>query len=128
MDLNRATIIWNITNDIEIKQTPSWTKVCSFSIATNRTWTNESWEKQEESEFHNVVLWGKHAEIAEQYCKKWNRIYFEWRNKTRSWEDADGKKRYKTEIIWENFILLNKKEVKKNEFGDDEITIDDIPF
>lgn len=128
MDLNRTTIIWNVSKDVEMKQTQSWMKVCSFSIATSRSWKNDSWEKHEESEFHNVVLWGKLAELAEQFCKKWARIYFEGRLKTNSWEDSEWKKKYRTEIIGENFILLDKKQAKKNEFWDEEITIEDIPF
>lgn len=138
MDLNKVQIIGNVTQDIELKQTPNGQYVASFSIATNRKWTNkETWEIHEESEFHNVVLWWKLAEIANQYCKKWNKIYFEGRNRTRSWEWDDGKKRYRTEIIWENIILLWWGKWKKDDFsesdkkhgvGNDEITKEDIPF
>ncbi|MDR0771567.1 MAG: single-stranded DNA-binding protein [Candidatus Peribacteria bacterium] len=70
MDLNRAQIIGNITQDLELKQTPNGQSVVSFSVATNRSWTDSSGVKQEQAEFHNVVLWGKLAEIAAEYLSK----------------------------------------------------------
>jgi len=107
MDLNKVQLIWNITQDIELKQTPNGQNVCSFSVATNRNWTDGAWIKQEVAEFHNIVLWGKLAEIAWQYLHKWKKIYIEWRLQTRSWEAQDWTKRYKTEIVWENMIMLD---------------------
>ena len=109
MDLNKAQIIGRITQDLELKQTPNGQNVMSFSVATNRNWTDSSGMKQEQVEFHNVVLWGKLAEIADQYLKKWSKIFIEWRIQTRSWEAQDGTKRYKTEIVWENMIMLDNK-------------------
>jgi single-strand DNA-binding protein len=70
MDLNRAQIIGNITQDLELKQTPNGQSVVSFSVATNRSWTDSSGVKQEQAEFHNIVLWGKLAEIAAEYLSK----------------------------------------------------------
>ena len=145
MDLNKVQIIWNITQDVELKQTPTGQNVCSFSVATNRNWVDASWIKQEVAEFHSIVLWGKLAEIAWQYLHKWKKIYIEWRLQTRSWEAQDGTKRYKTEIVWENMIMLDgsknndsfeqpsyenstpavKKATAKKE---EEISIEDIPF
>lgn len=118
MDLNKVQIIWNVTTDIEMKSTPNWNSVVSLSIATNRVWKDNAWQKQEQAEFHNIVLWGKLAEIAEQYCKKGNKVYIEWRLQTRSWEAQDGTKRYRTEIVWENMILLwwKRDDNKKDEF------------
>ena len=138
MDLNRSTIIWNCVSDIELKKTKGWQSVCSFSIATNRSWKDDAWNKQEQSEFHNVVLWGKLAELAHQYCKKWNKIYFEGRLQTRNWEHTDWSKKYRTDIIWTHFILLWGKR-KKDEFSDSDkkhgidpkttpVTAEDIPF
>ena len=150
MDLNKVQIIGNITQDIELRQTPNGQNVTSFSVATNRTWTDSnSGIKQEQAEFHNVVLWWKLAEIASQYLGKWKKVYIEWRLQTRSWEAQDGTKRYKTEIVWTNMIMLDKAwwdyepsnsnssetptnntpTVKKaNTKNEEEISVDDIPF
>ncbi len=143
MDLNKVQIIGNITQDVELKQTPNWQNVCSLSIATNRNWTDSMWNKQEQVEFHNVVLWGKLAEIAWQYLSKWKKVYIEWRLQTRNWEAQDGSKRYKTEIVWENMIMLSwtshdiesspannpSPAIKKiNPKQEEEISIEDLPF
>ena len=109
MDLNKAQVIGRITQDLELKQTPNGQSVLSFSLATNRNWTDSSGMKQEQVEFHNIVLWGKLAEIAGQYLKKWSKLFMEWRLQTRSWEAQDGTKRYRTEIVWENMIMLDSK-------------------
>ena len=146
MDLNKVQLIWNITQDIELKQTPTWQNVCSFSIATNRNWIDASWAKQEVTEFHNIVFWWKLAEISGQYLHKGKKIYVEWRLQTRSWEAQDGTKRYKTEIVWENMIMLDGKNTdttmnassgyetqssatkKTSPKKEEEISIEDIPF
>jgi single-strand DNA-binding protein len=77
MDLNKAQVIGNVTQDIELKQTPNGQNVTSFSIATNRNWTDSSGNRQEQTEFHNIVLWGKLAEIAGQYVTKGQKLYLE---------------------------------------------------
>lgn len=145
MDLNKVQIIGNITQDIELKQTPNGQNVCSFSVATNRSWVDGSGMKQEVAEFHSIVLWGKLAEIAGQYLHKGKKVYIEGRLQTRSWEAQDGTKRYKTEIVWENMIMLDGKggdsaapsysnessvgAVKKSSpKKEEEISIEDIPF
>lgn len=147
MDLNKAQIIWNITQDVELKQTPNGQNVCSLTIATNRNWTDGNGMKQEQAEFHNVVLWWKLAEIAGQYLQKGKKVYIEWRLQTRNWEAQDGTKRYKTEIVGENMIMLSwsnqndwnynppanssywtpavKSSSQKHE---EEISIEDLPF
>jgi single-strand DNA-binding protein len=107
MDLNKVQIIGNITQDIELKQTPNGQNVTTISIATNRNWTDSSGNRQEQAEFHNVVLWGKLAEIAGQYLQKGKKVYIEGRLQTRSWEAQDGTKRYRTEIVGENMIMLS---------------------
>lgn len=145
MDLNKAQVMWHITQDIELKQTPNGQNVCSFSIATNRNWKDADGNKQEQVEFHNIVLWWKLSEIADQYLKKGSKVFIEWRLQTRSWEAKDETKRYKTEIVGENMIMLDSKGWKSNAEDttdysskpkanksqskeDEEISIEDIPF
>lgn len=107
MDLNRATIIGRITRDPEVRSTTSGQSVATIAVATNRSWTDSSGVKQEKSEFHNCVLWGKLAEIAGQYLTKGRRVYIEGRVETRDWTGQDGVKRYRTEIVTENMIMLD---------------------
>ena len=107
MDLNKVQIIGRITQDIELRQTPNGQNVTTLSIATNRNWTDGAGMKQEQAEFHNVVLWSKLAEIASQYLEKGRKVYIEGRLQTRSWEAQDGSKRYRTEIVGENMIMLD---------------------
>lgn len=107
--LNRATILGNLTRDPEVRQTPSGQSVCTFGVATNRQWNDAAGNKQEASEFHNVVAWGKLAEICGQYLAKGRKVYIEGRLQTRDWEGQDGIKRYRTEIITENMILLDRQ-------------------
>lgn len=108
MNLNRAMIIGNLTRDPEVKTTPSGQNVASFSVATNRVWTNAQGQKQEAVEYHNIVAWGKLAEICGQYLNKGKKIYIEGRLQTRDWQGQDGVKRYKTEIVAENMIMLDR--------------------
>lgn len=103
MYLNRATIYGNLTKDPEVKALPSGIKVANVSMATNRTYKDQSGAKKEQVEYHNVVAFGKQAELIAQYCKKGNPLYIEGRIQTRSWDDAGGQKKYRTEIIVENF-------------------------
>lgn len=107
--LNRATLIGNLTRDPETRQTPGGQTVCSFSIATNRAWTGNDGVKQDATEFHNIVAWGKLADICGQYLNKGKKIYVEGRLQTRDWEGQDGVKRYRTEIVAENMIMLDTK-------------------
>ncbi len=102
MYLNRATIIGNLTRDPELKSTPAGVKVVNFSVATNRVWFDQNRQKQEATDYHNVVAFGKPAETIAQYMKKGSSIYVEGRLQTRSWEQ-DGKKNYRTEIIADRF-------------------------
>ena len=108
--LNRATIIGNATRDPELRTTPNGRSVTSFAVATNRRWTDrESGEAKEEVQFHEIVVWGKMAEVAAQYIHKGNKVYVEGRLQTRTWEGQDGARREKTEIVAENFIFLTPK-------------------
>lgn len=107
--LNRAQIVGNVTRDPEMRYTPNGQAVCSFGVATNRRWRDKEGNNQEATEFHNVVAWGKLAEIMSQYVKKGNKIYIEGRLQTRSWEGQDGAKRNRTEIVMEDFVFLTPK-------------------
>ena len=102
MYINKATIYGNLTRDPEVKALPSGQQVASFSVATNRTYKNKEGQKQETSEFHNVVAFGRLAEVIGQYMKKGRPIYIEGRLQTRSWE-TDGHKNYRTEIVADTF-------------------------
>jgi single-strand DNA-binding protein len=106
MNLNKVFLIGRLTQDPETKTTPSGQMVCSFSIATNRVWTNQATsQKQEKTEYHNIILWRRLAEIASQYLTKGSLLLVEGRIQTRSWQDNSGSKRYRTEIIAENIQL-----------------------
>lgn len=99
MYLNKALIIGNLTRDPEIKALPSGIQVCSFSVATNRVWKDKNGSKQESADYHNVVVFGRQAETAGQYLKKGQSVMVEGRMQTRSWDGADGQKKYRTEVI-----------------------------
>lgn len=145
MDLNRAQIIGRVTQDPELRQTPNGQSVVSFSVATNRSWKDSGGNQKDQAEFHNIVAWGKLAEIIGNYAKKGKRIYLEGRLQTRSWEDNDGGKHKKTEIVADNIILLDAKQKTSDdetpdtdtEMGaaasspsknDEDISIEDVPF
>lgn len=104
--LNRAQILGNLTRDAEMRYTPNGQAVSHFGVATNRRWKNQDGSEAEAVEFHDVVLWAKPAEALTPFLKKGNPVYVEGRLQTRSWEGQDGVKRYKTEIVAENVILL----------------------
>lgn len=109
MSLNRAQIIGNLTRDPELRQIPGGQTVASFSVATNFSWTDQSGQKQDRAEFHNIVAWRKLAEICGKYLKKGTKVFIEGRIQTRDWEGEDGVKRYRTEIVADNMIILDKK-------------------
>ncbi len=103
MYLNKALIIGNLTRDPELKSLPSGIQVTSLSLATNRVWKDKNGAKQESSDFHNVVVFGRQAETSAQYLKKGQQVYIEGRIQTRSWDDkATGEKKYRTEIVAES--------------------------
>ncbi len=104
MYINKVTILGNLTRDPEIRALPTGNKVVSFSLATNRSWKDQSGKKQDATEYHNVVAFGKLAELIAQYSKKGSSLYVEGRLQTRSWDDKEsGQKKYRTEIIVETF-------------------------
>lgn len=99
MYLNKALIIGNLTRDPELKSLPSGMQVTSFSVATNRVWKDKAGAKQESTDYHNIVVFGRQAETSAQYLKKGASVLVEGRIQTRSWDGQDGKKQYRTEII-----------------------------
>src|SRR3989339_730063 len=105
--LNRVQLIGNLTRDPELRYTPQGTAVCSFGLATNRSWTTEGNEKREEVEFHRVVAWNKLAELCAQLLFKGRKVYIEGRLSTRSWAAQDGTQRQTTEIVAEEMIILD---------------------
>lgn len=152
MNLNKVFILGNLAADPELRTLQSGQSVCSFRIATNRVWNDkQTGEKKEKAEFHNIVAWGKLANIASQYLTKGGLVLIEGRLSTRSWDDPSGVKKYRTEIITERLQLgpkrtseakpnygSNKKQVEKKdalaeeniptiEEGDD-INIEEIPY
>lgn len=104
--LNKVLLIGNLTRDPELRYTPQGTAVCSFGMATNRSWTTDQGEKREEAEFHNVVAWNRLAEIVAEFLTKGKQVYVEGRLSTREWEGQDGVKRRTTEIIANEVIFL----------------------
>ena len=99
MYINKAIIYGNLTRDPEMKALPSGIQVTNFSLATNRVYKDKNGAKQENVDYHNVVLFGRQAEVAQQYLKKGSGVYIEGRMQTRSWDGPDGQKRYRTEVI-----------------------------
>ncbi|MDP3985810.1 MAG: single-stranded DNA-binding protein [Candidatus Veblenbacteria bacterium] len=106
--LNRASIIGNVTRDPETKTTAQGTSVTTFSVATNLRWTTQAGERKESTEYHNVVAWRRLAEICAQYIKRGSKVYVEGRLQTRSWDDAQGQKHWRTEIVADNIIMLDR--------------------
>jgi len=150
MYLNKAFLYGNLTRDPELKALPSGSQVANFGLATNRTYKDKNGAKQEATEFHNVVAFGRTAEIISQYVKKGRPIYVEGRIQTRSWDDKEsGKKNYRTEIVVENFQFGDSgksgvgpsasrgpstdeqpapKDADEIKYPDEEINPEDIPF
>lgn len=107
--LNRVQLIGNLTRDPELRYTPSGAAVCSFSLATNRSWTTETGEKHEETEFHRIVSWNKLAELCSQFLVKGRKVYVEGRLTTRNWTTQEGQPRTTTEIVIDDMILLDSR-------------------
>jgi len=154
MFFNKAIIIGNVTRDPEIKALPSGAKVASFALATNRVWKDQNGQKKEQSDFHNIVVFGRQAEIVGQYVKKGSMLMVEGRIQTRSWDDAQGQKRYRTEIVADRVQFgprsgaqtgggslqgdtdahaqqapaSGPKDLESIEYPDDDINAEDIPF
>lgn len=149
-------VIGNLTRDPEVRQTPQGASVASFTVATNMVWKDQNGQKQERAEYHNIVAWRGLADVVSQYLRRGSKVYIEGRLQTRDWEGQDGVKRYRTEIVAENMIMLDSKgsggqpaplqssapsssgandlptiqadEPSGNRSQGDEINIEDIPF
>jgi len=142
-------IIGRLTRDPELRSIPSGKSVATIGLATNRFWVDANGQRQKGTEFHNVVMWSKLAEIAAQYLKKGAKIYVEGRLQTREWTGQDGVKRYRTEIVAENMIMLDSRGAGAGGYGggsapdasgpaavpegpqeviEEEIKVEDIPF
>lgn len=144
--LNKAMLIGNLTRDPELRKTTSGQSVASFSIATNRSFTTQTGERKEQADYHNIVAWGRLGEICAQYLTKGKKVYIDGRIQNREWEGQDGQKKYRTEVVAENMIMLDKGGAGMgggNSFkdaassmsdeppavaSDDEIKLEDIPF
>lgn len=147
MYLNKAIVIGNLTRDPELKALPSGIKVATVSLATNRVWKDQTGAKKESADYHNVVVFGRQAEIVGQYLKKGSSVLVEGRMQTRSWDGADGQKRYRTEIVADRVQFGPKSqgsgqgpsfadappasapdELGSIEYPDEDINPEDIPF
>lgn len=146
MYLNKAFVIGNLTRDPELKSLPSGVRVASFSLATNRVWKDKNGAKQESVDYHNIVVFGRQADIVGQYLKKGGSVLVEGRMQTRSWDDASGTKKYRTEIIADRVQFgpkreggssnydesvpqdEDKKALDTIEYPEEEINPEDIPF
>ena len=110
MSVNKVILLGRLGQDPELKYTPSGAAVCNFSLATSETWNDKnSGQKQERTEWHSLVLWGKLADLAQSYLKKGSQIYIEGRIQTRDWEDEQGQRHFKTEVVVTTMQFLDSK-------------------
>ena len=107
--VNKVILIGNLTRDPEIRQTTTGQNIATFGLATNRQWTTSGGEKKASAEFHECVAWAKLAEICEKYLHKGKLVYVEGYLKTRSWDTEEGVRKFKTEIVVEDMIMLDKR-------------------
>ena len=108
--VNKVILVGNLGRDPELRSTPSGQSLAKFSVATTRRWRDRDGNRQEQTEWHNIVCWGRQAEIAGQYLTKGKQVYIEGRLQTDSWEDREtGKKMYRTEIVCDNFQMLGSR-------------------
>lgn len=146
MNVNKAIIVGRLTRAPEMRSLPSGQSVTNFGLATNRTWVDQAGQKQEQTEFHNIVAFGKLAEICGQYLTKGQEIYIEGRLQTRSWDDPSGQKHTRTEIVTENMQMGSRPRGESAAYPtstpsspatapaagasttNDEIKVEEIPF
>jgi single-strand DNA-binding protein len=121
--LNKVMVIGNIGRDPEMRYTPSGKPVTSFSLASSRTWTTPDGERREETEWFNVVAWGNLAEICNQILSKSQQVYIEGRLQTRNWEDENGQRHFRTEVVANEMIVLGSR-TKDRDKSDD--SFDDL--
>lgn len=118
--LNRVQLIGNLTRDPELRYTPNGNGVCTFSVATNRSWTTDSGEKREEVDFHRIVAWNKLAELCSQFLTKGRKVYVEGRLATRNWTGQDGSQKSTTEVVIDDMILLDNRGGASQQAGQSE--------
>ncbi|MCO4794206.1 MAG: single-stranded DNA-binding protein [Bacteriovoracaceae bacterium] len=118
MSLNKVMILGRLGQDPELKYTPSGAAVCNFSLATSESWTDKSGQKQERTEWHRIVVWGKLGELCNQYLSKGRQAFVEGTLQTRSWEAKDGSKRYTTEISAKNVQFIGGASTGASRGGD----------
>ncbi|HJU82615.1 MAG TPA: single-stranded DNA-binding protein, partial [Holophagaceae bacterium] len=107
--LNKVILIGNLGRDPELKMTTSGQQVCRFSLATTETWKNQQGEKQSKTEWHNIVIWGKQAEVAEKYLRKGKQVMIEGRIQYREYQDQAGVKKTACDIRCDNFVMLGSR-------------------
>ena len=124
--INKVFIIGNVTRDPEMKLTSSGQPIATFGIATNRMWTDKTGKRQTTVEYHNIVMFGRLAEIAKQYLTKGKSMYVEGRLQTRSWEDDRGQRHFRTEIVANEMIILGPRDKNnaKSDFNENELPLD----
>lgn len=127
--LNKVLIIGYLGRDPEMRYTPAGRAVTSFSVATTRGWTNANGERREETEWFNVVAWGNLAEICKQRLRKGQQVYVEGRLQTRGWEDTEGKKHFRTELVAQEMIVLgDRAPALAEDLEQPEAEVEDFPF
>ncbi len=128
--LNKVMVIGNIGRDPELRYTPSGKPVTSFSLASSRSWTAPDGQRREETEWFNVIAWGNLAEICNQKLYKSQQVYVEGRLQTRSWEDDNGQRHFRTEVVANEMIILGPREKhngRSESYRDEKITRFQIP-
>ncbi|MFQ6102769.1 MAG: single-stranded DNA-binding protein [Candidatus Glassbacteria bacterium] len=133
--LNKVMLIGNLGADPDFRATPSGTSVATFNVATTEMWTNREGQQEQRTEWHRIVTWGRLAEVSRDYLKKGKQVYIEGRLQTRSWEDRDGQKRYTTEVVANQMLMLGRispEEAEVKEVGQPEPfplkNGDELPF
>src|SRR3954454_25157763 len=107
--VNKVLLIGNLTRDPELRTTPSGSQVCTFTLATNKSWTTDAGEKKEESDFHRIVAWNKLAELCGKFLVKGRKIYVEGRLQSRAWTGQDGTQKTTVEVVIDDMVLLDNK-------------------
>jgi single-strand DNA-binding protein len=110
MSVNKVILIGNLGKDPDLRYTPGGKAVASFSLATSERWTNQEGQKQENTTWHNIVAWGKQAEVMKEYLAKGKQVYIEGRIQNRSYEDKEGNKKYISEVVVQNFTFLGSRD------------------
>lgn len=110
MSVNKAILIGNLGKDPDLRYTPAGKAVATFSLATSERWTNQEGQKQENTTWHNIVAWGKQAEVMKEYLHKGKQVYIEGRIHNRSYDDKEGNKKYISEVVVQNFTFLGSRD------------------